>query len=180
MDLRDELDEIISSPMDDSELKHYLPKTPIITYPELSKFNSIDELLPNDKTYAIILYQDSPNKGHWVAVLKYNNLYEYFDSYGNKIDDPLNWISLGIRKELDQTTPYLSNLLKGKSTKWNNKKFQRESPEVSTCGRHCVFRILNNEENNINLNEYKKIMEKMKKETGMDYDEIVSEYVDVV
>jgi hypothetical protein len=180
MDTRDELDEIIEKPMNDSEIKHYLPNTPLITYPELGNYNSLEELLPENKSYVIILYQDSPNKGHWVCVLRYDDKFEYFDSYGNKIDDPLNWVPLGIRKELDQMTPYLSNMLKGKKYVWNNKKFQEENPEVATCGRHCVFRILNNEENNLNLKEYIKVMEEIKKNTKLNYDEIVSEYVDLI
>lgn len=179
MDSREELDEIISEPLDDKEMKYYLPHAPILVYGDLEKYKSIDELLPENKSCFILLYQDSPNNGHWVIVVRDNDEYLYFDSYGNKIDDPLNWVDVGIRKELNQFTPYLTNLLKGKPHKYNDKKYQKLEPNVSTCGRHCIFFAVNNKINNLNLESYKKLMENLKKKTGMDYDEIVSDYVNI-
>ena len=41
-------------------------------------------MLSNDKDYCIILYEDAPNRGHWTKLLKYDGLYEHFDSYGVK------------------------------------------------------------------------------------------------
>lgn len=181
MDSREELDEIISEPLDDMEMKMYLPDAPLMVYGELSKYKNIEELLPEDKSCCIILYQDSPNKGHWVIIVRDKDEYLYFDSYGNKIDDPLNWTDLGMRKELNQITPFLSKLLEGKPHKYNNKKYQKDDTTkiIATCGRHCIFFALNNRINHLNLETYKKLMENLRKKTGMDYDEIVSDYVSV-
>ena len=46
--------------------------TKIIKYSELASINSLDELLPRLVDYCIILYEESYNRGHWVALLKYN------------------------------------------------------------------------------------------------------------
>jgi len=179
MDSREELDEIIREPLDDAEIKHYLPDASLMVYGDLSKYNSIEELLPEDKSCCIILYQDSPNKGHWVVIVRDKDEYLYFDSYGNKIDDPLNWVDVGIRKELNQLTPYLSELLKNKPHKYNNKRYQKLNPEVATCGRHCIFFTLNNRMNDLDLQNYKKLMEELKKKMNLDYDEIVSDYINI-
>ena len=54
-----------------------------IEYKDLKNYTSIDELLPNDKDFAVLLYESQPNSGHWTALLKYDNDIELFDSYGN-------------------------------------------------------------------------------------------------
>ena len=64
----------------------------IIKYSELGNPYDIDQLLPGDKDYCIILYEDKPARGHWTALSKYNGLYERCDSYGIKPDGELKWI----------------------------------------------------------------------------------------
>ncbi len=44
--------------------------------------------------------------------MKYNNLYEHFDSYGIKPDSELKWIGAKISRQLNQDEPYLTQLLK--------------------------------------------------------------------
>ena len=39
----------------------------IIKYAELANLYDIDQVLPNQKDYCIILYEDRPNRGHWTA-----------------------------------------------------------------------------------------------------------------
>ena len=46
-----------------------------------------------------------------MAVLRYNNIYEYFDPYGHVVDKPLRWISAAKRKLLNQGEPLLTELL---------------------------------------------------------------------
>ena len=86
----------------------------IIRYSELRHIDDLDDLLTHDMDYCIILYEDRPDKGHWTALLKYNGIYEHFDSYGNIPDKSLEWVNMKMRRKLNQATPYLSNLLKSK------------------------------------------------------------------
>ena len=164
MSINNKIEQIEKDPLGDDEIKKYLPTVPILKYSNLSKYNTIEELLPENKTYCILLYEQSPNIGHWVAVLRYNDQYEYFDSYGGKIDDPLNWVDLGIRKELDQFIPYLTNLLEGKKVVVNKVKYQAENPHIATCGRWCIFRILTNKNGNLNLSQFHTFFKEIKKD----------------
>ena len=62
---------LIATPLGDDDIRKILGnETKIIKYSELSKFNDLDELLPNEKDYCIILYEHKLNEGHWVAILK--------------------------------------------------------------------------------------------------------------
>ena len=74
-------------------------------------------MLPNEKDYCIILYEERPNRGHWTALLKYNGLYEHFDSYGVKPDGQLKWISAKRNRQLNQDEPYLTQLLEKEEEK---------------------------------------------------------------
>ena len=103
---------LISIPLGDDDIRHILGNsTKIIKYPELSKFNDLDELLPNDNDYCIILYEHTSNVGHWTALLKSNGTFEFFDAYGLKFDTELKWTDLRMIQQFHEATPYLSNLL---------------------------------------------------------------------
>jgi hypothetical protein len=180
---KNKLKKIMSDPIDDSTIKEYLgTDTPVIAYDALSNYQTIDELLPNNKTYCVVLYLENSNSGHWVGLLRYNNTFEYFDPYGNYIDEPLSWIGAGVRKELNVNKPYLTNLLKKTNLKiiWNKKDFQKENKTIATCGRHCINRILTNKKADLNLKKYTQFMELLKKETNLNYDQLVSELIDKI
>ena len=70
---KEEIEEVMEEPLDDAEIRFYLPDAKILKYSELAKYRNINELLPENTDYAIILYLDEENKGHWTAVLKYDN-----------------------------------------------------------------------------------------------------------
>ena len=85
------INKIIKKPLSDDDIKQILGKScKIIMYPDLEKYNSIDLLLPSPNDFCIILLIEDQNKynisGHWVALLKYNGIYEFFDPYGNPPD----------------------------------------------------------------------------------------------
>ena len=56
----EELKDIIADPLDDLEIRHYLPHAKIITYNELSRYKSINQLLPGETDYVIILLDEAP------------------------------------------------------------------------------------------------------------------------
>jgi hypothetical protein len=182
--------EIIEHPLGDDEIKYYLPDANIIKYSDLKKYKSIDALLPHNKSYSIILYENSPNVGHWVCIMKYNDkkrgdVIEFFDSLADdgKPDSQLNWTK-PFNKMLGQGKNYLSNLLNNtdKEVIYNKFKFQSEGNKkdgnnINSCGRHCVFRIKNLLDCDRNLEEYFKYMADIHKESNNTYDEIVSNLV---
>ena len=78
---------LINKALSDADIQRILVGDVEITkYSELGNLYDIDQLLPDEKDYCIIFYEDRPNRGHWTALSKYNCLYEHFDSSGVKPD----------------------------------------------------------------------------------------------
>lgn len=175
------VEEIIEEPMDDGDIRTYFPNAKIIRYSSLAKMSDIEQLLPKDKSYAFLLYEDSPGSGHWVVVLRYGNTIEFFCSYGSKIDGPLRWYNPKDNVMLGQSKPYLSLLLKKADKKFkaihNAVPFQSSKHGVATCGAWDVMRVNQLVNHNQDLHEFQSYMEDVKKETGLTYDEIVANYV---
>ena len=92
------VNKLVHKALSDEELKVILGKNlKIQMYPDLAKYTTIEQLLPNPNDYCIILIVESESKfnisGHWCALLKYDGIYEWFDPYGNDVDvDLMTWM----------------------------------------------------------------------------------------
>ena len=119
----------ISEPMSNEDLEKYLSVKPsdIMKYADLSKYQSIEQLLPKDGDFQIILIEDKQNSGHWVSVARYGKTIEYFNSYGAKWDTDWRFIPRMVRIILGQNTNDLTRLFK-------------KAPAIQTCGRWVVLR----------------------------------------
>ena len=62
----------------------------IVPYHTLRPNHSLEELF-GDKPAVMLLYETKENYGHWVALIKQNGFLEFFDSYGFKVDEELNY-----------------------------------------------------------------------------------------
>ena len=151
----------------------------IIKYSELGYLYDIDQLLTSDKDYCIILYEDAPNRAHWTALLKYNGLYEHFDSYGSKPDLQLKWISTKRHRMLHQEEPCLTQLLEKEEEKYiyNNVAYQKKDSRVNACGSHVVYRLYRLKNNDVSLPDYYQYVKSIKDQTNVGYDLIVAEFV---
>jgi len=179
---KEEIEEVIEQPIDDSEIRFYLPDAKIKTYKELSGYKNINELLPENKDYAIILYLDAPNKGHWTAVLKYDNKIEMFDPYGIKeIDEELKWVPCNERIKLGVAVPYMTRLFntikKPQKGILSTFEYQDDKTSVASCGRHTVYRILKLLDDDMDIEQYYNHMKNLRKKFNITYDQIVSTYV---
>ena len=87
---------------------------PVVKYSELTDYNTINDLLPNDKDFKIILIESKLNSGHWCCVMKYKNIIEYFNSYGTAPEYDFKFIPTRIKHLLGQGGCLLSKLLKTK------------------------------------------------------------------
>jgi hypothetical protein len=188
------IEETIEHPMDDSEIKKYLGENvKIIKFNDLSKYKSIEEILPKPLDYAIILFLHTPNSGHWTALSRYStnpknkndkehDVIEYFDSYGGKISNPLNWLSKEENEKLGITDDYLRNLLDktDMTVIYNDIKFQKHDKNnpINTCGRFCCYRILQLL-NGKTLPVFYEFLKKAKQENKMDYDELISHLIQI-
>jgi hypothetical protein len=126
------------------DINKMIPTLKIISYPDLLKYQTIDQAL-DEKGRLMILYLTSDmHTGHWICLLKRKNKIEFFDPYGNiKPDEEEKWISKKKSIEFDQDTHYLTKLLKESGYKivYNKFPFQSENKDIATCGRHCATRL---------------------------------------
>jgi hypothetical protein len=170
------VEKTIATPMSDSDIHEYLPNAPILKYSELRKYATLDDLLPKVKDFAFVLYEDSPNKGHWTVVSKpEEGVVEYFDSYGGYVDSPLKWTDKDTRVGLGEGFAMLSKLFKEcpEEVVYNKVKYQKDGEGINDCGRWCVLRTLKMKAG-YNLNQFHKwVMKKDKKFKG-DKDSLVA------
>lgn len=147
-------------PLSDAEVVHLVKgKAKVVTYDQLHRYKTIDELLsPHGAVF--LLYQQKPNYGHWVALFKRENNrgnveIEHFDAYGVFPDDELFWTSKEERKKLKMDFPYLTKLLyeapRNYDIIYNEFPFQKKGNGINTCGRHAVMRLQHKDKS---LNEY--------------------------
>lgn len=137
----------IREPMSNEDLEKYLSVKPddIMKYSELSNYKTIEDLLPKDGDFQIILIEDKKNQGHWVSVARYGKTILYFNSYGSAWDTDKNrFIPRLVRIILGQNTNDLTRLFKqaekdGYKIVYNKKRLQKLSPDIQTCGRWVVF-----------------------------------------
>lgn len=180
------VDQIKTKSMGDDQIKLYLPDARIMTYKELSNYQTIEELLPESKSYIILLYEVQPNNGHWVGLMRYDfndtPTIEYNDAYGKPVDNPLKWIPKLNRIQLGEDKPLLTDLLNKTELKvvHNNKQYQDDDPDIADCGRWAILRILAMKEENMDLKTYQHWIHKLKKDSGYSYDQIVSAFINNV
>ena len=170
----------------DLDLERYFPETNhyknnVIKYSDLANYKSIEELLPNDKSYKIILIEQNYNSGHWTCLLRYGNTIEWFDSYGLPVDGELKFINSVKRRLLGEGRKTLTELLskvKDKNIVYNKVKLQKLCNKSATCGRWVILRILMMKNFFYNLKEFQDFIKKYKKEIGFkDADELVAYWI---
>ena len=78
---------LIHRPLSDEDLRKLLGSDlRILKYSELAEVRDLNELLTRPQDYCIILYEEVLDTGHWTGLLKYNGVFEHFDSYGVRPD----------------------------------------------------------------------------------------------
>jgi hypothetical protein len=156
--------------LSDSDIRKLLGSDIAIhNYPELEHMRSADDLF-DAKGRCILLYPNSsPTSGHWVALIRRPDRIEFCDSYGEAPDTQNDDLPTAYLKTLEMDRPHLTRLLRasGLPVFYNRHQFQKESPNVATCGRHAAVRLLYAP---YSLEKYKKVIDS----SGMAADDFVS------
>jgi hypothetical protein len=125
---------------------------------DLSKFDSVKELLAPYGVCVILYPEKSTDNGHW-TVLFYGKdknkkkVVEFFDPYGIAIDKEFNYIK-------QQYPRYLAGMLLGAGLPihYNDYQLQRRQNGVNTCGKHVLARLFNK---HLPIDEYAKEISKV-------------------
>lgn len=176
------IEEFIKEPASIDDLyKMAGKKCNVHTYADLKNFNDLDDIFHNSDSEfeddsAIILYKSEPTFGHWVMVSKNDDGYNYLDSYGEEIDNPLKYVPDKVNKELGQDKKYLAKLMLkklegGHDIYYNNAKLQKIDPNVSTCGRYCAMYL---KFKHLNVDDFAKMIKKLSKKLDMSTDELIT------
>jgi hypothetical protein len=149
-----ETKEKLAQMITDADFTKYFTDAPekTLKYSQLSDIKDINELLPDERDYRIILTESKRNEGHWCCIMKYTDIktgkkyIEWFDSYSGKPDSELAFIPDAIKKMLGQDKNYLSRILKTVKEPYtilyNSKRYQTLKDGINTCGRWCILRLI--------------------------------------
>jgi hypothetical protein len=131
----------LDTPLSKEQLIHMIgcKDEDIIPYSNLRNYDTIDELLPKDKDFKILLLEEEKYRGHWVTLLRDNNIICYFNPYGNKPDRDMDCIPRIVRKMLGQDRPEITRLCRDYDIWYSDHKFQ--GPNSQVCGRYAVYFI---------------------------------------
>jgi len=152
-------------------------KNKIMKYSELENYNNIDELIPNKNDYKILLLESKKNIGHWLSLIRTGDTLEFFDSYGKTHKGELKHIPKFINKLLNQPDDYLTRIMKSsKNPIFSTLKLQSLNPDVCTCGRHVICRILT-EKAGYDLTAYSKLLNKEVKKQGKPIDILMCDWI---
>jgi hypothetical protein len=174
--IKNDLKDVKIEPMSDKTINKYLPNAEIVEYKDLKNYNSLNELLPKNKDYVIILYRHGTG-AHWICALRLNDIFEIFCSYGSEPDEYyFDWATPAENKGFGQNKPYLTKLINNTPNEviYNPIKYQTEKNDIATCGRHCLNRIFHMINHNTNLNDYYDYMKRKSNEYNKSYDDLVS------
>jgi len=154
--------EITSYALSDGDLRTILGSDiPVIPYPELKNIRDIDEVFDKKGRCMVLFLNASPTSGHWCCLIRRKDYIEFFDPYGESPQNVVADVPRSRLEMLDMDRPYLTALLRQKKMPvyYNSHPFQKESPNVATCGRHCAIRLLYAP---YDLHRYKAIIDKSK------------------
>jgi hypothetical protein len=120
----------------------------LLTYDELVRKNHIEDVLgPSGR--CIILYETRRNFGHWCCVFRrQNGDIEFFDSYGLVPDDEIKFSKEFHKENIGDAIPHLFMMLYNYAVRtkkeiiYNHYKLQDKAPNVSTCGRWVLLRLM--------------------------------------
>lgn len=122
------------------------PKARFIDYPILERVDNLDQLFDRKHQSVVLFYRHQINdrdvEGHYSAILKHPNTFEFFDSYGMKPDDIIIRKSVQDRTNTGQPFNSLSRLFynASKPIEYNEIRFQSLDPKISTCGFYTAIR----------------------------------------
>ena len=161
------------------DILNIFPDAKIVTFANLEKYADIYELLPHTMDFVFLLTESEKNKGHWTLLMRNDDKFEYFDSYGNSPKEILKFTPAFMNKYLgndwDMDLGKMIKSIKGKGNfKYNTFAFQNiKNTDIATCGRWCVYRVYQFLVNSRDKADFEKHVKEQKKVSGLTMDETI-------
>ena len=172
---RRKIDKLKQKSLSDEEIFNALSGyTRIFLYKDIVGMKDINELFgPYDSV--VLLYEKEPNVGHWVGLIRNDDVIEFFDSYGMFPESEKDYIDQNFIESSGQRQNKLAQLLfdawkLGYKVEYNDYHLQVMKDGISTCGRHVISRIWNK---HMNIDEYNKFINSFRNK-GLNPDDVVS------
>ena len=148
-----------------------LEPTNIFSSDKLNDAYSIDELLDRLGRGVLFFRTEDNQTGHWIGILKQGDTIEVYDPYGFHPEDFK--MKLGAGNGLNPDMSILEELINRSGYKMitNNQRNQSLSPDVATCGRHSVIRLMFRHLNN---KQFNKFLKEINHSTGINPDELAT------
>lgn len=169
--------------LSDNDLKSVLGQDlRIIKYADLDKYKSLNELLPHNNSYLVILIESEYNSGHWTCATRRENIFTFLDSYGCDLRDELDFISKAKNYILGNTKKELTDLIKNTDpccdVVYNKERLQSKSPSVATCGRWiCAY--ISYFKMQYDLRDFLEFIYERCKESGLSPDVVVCQLIPI-
>ena len=167
------------------DLQSIFKNCKIVKYADLDNYETIYQLLPNRMDFCFILTESEKNSGHWTLLIRDDDVFEYFDSYGVSPKNILDYIPSFKNKQLgnnySQDLGKIIGSIKKPTDKfiYNKSKLQKDAPNINTCGRWCIARLSLFLSDNLNLKDFTKLMKTKGKQLKMTNDEFITYLVNI-
>lgn len=166
------------------DLMNMFPDCKIVKFADLDSYKSIYELLPNKMDFVFMLTETEPNHGHWQLILRDNNIFEFFDSYGDQPKTILNFIPKYMMKLLGNDYEkdighILKSVEKPDKLVINSFPFQSEIEGVNTCGRWIALRVALMLQKNMNNKQFIKYIKELKMKSKLTFDEMICSIINI-
>jgi hypothetical protein len=141
-------------------------------------------LLPNRMDFCFILTESKLNSGHWTLLIRNDDVFEYMDPYGTSPKNILDYIPNYMNKKLgnnykEDIGKMINSIKPTDKFIYNKTKFQKDAPNINTCGRWCITRLSLFLYDDLNLNEFTKLIKTKAKQLKMTNDEFITFLVTV-
>lgn len=130
----------------ESMLRMVDDKSNLMLYEDLHKYNDLNDVLGKHGS-CIFLYQTHRFEGHWSCIFKDSDNPDrliFFDSYGLKMDEELQFSEHNRRLHEGDIVPHLTALVNKSMYRVisNTYRYQKDGSRNSECGSHTACRII--------------------------------------
>lgn len=135
-------------PLSDADIQLLIGPTKICRYPDLRRYQRIEEALDSHGRVVVLYLIDGPASGHWQLIhVTAPRQLEMFGSYGEGVWGAYDWTTAAQERALGQTRNEVARLLadaqrRGWKVVQNRTCFQSRRGDIATCGRHVCARAL--------------------------------------